>query len=462
MKEKLINNLGIKILSICLAAFLWVVIINVDDPVKTRTFVNIPVQVLNENTLTSKTKTFDIISGDMVDFMVSGKRSQLEKLRKTDFVATADLSQLTAPFDTVKINVDCTKSQDIQIIMGKISTMKISLEDIVKQRFSIKVDPVGDCAPGYAVGKAEVSPVMLDVSGAESLIEKITDVKVIVDINGADANVMKTVIPKAYNRNGVEIASDKLTFSNKQVTAKVTIQNTKKIPVSIITKGEVAPGYKFLGTVHEPQEIEVKGDNDKLNSIDHLPILIDLTGLKEDKEYTISIYEQLLNYGVSVVDPELQNLVVKVTIKKLEVKEFKINQNDILITGLNEGLRTEFTEENKVYSVTLAGLKDELERLDVQSLAPQIDLSGLGAGKYKLSLKLHYESDIEQKADVKVGIKVMEASSEKPVASKKPEDGQIDNKLQEKPSASPSTEPVQSPSVSPEVPKEDEEDTDKE
>ena len=162
---------------------------------------------MNASTLTSKDKAFDIISCDTVDFMVSGKRSQLEKLKKTDFLATADLAQLTPPFDTVKINVECTKTQDIQIVMGKISTMTISLEDIVKESFSIKVDPVCNCAPGYAIGKAEVSPVILEVSGAESLIRKIADIKVTVDINGASSDLTKTVVPKAYNENGVEISS---------------------------------------------------------------------------------------------------------------------------------------------------------------------------------------------------------------------------------------------------------------
>ena len=85
MKEKLIKNLGIKILSVCLAMFLWIIIINVDDPVKTRTFTNVPVQVLNENTLTSKNKAYGIVSGDTVDFTVTGKRTQLEELKKTGF-----------------------------------------------------------------------------------------------------------------------------------------------------------------------------------------------------------------------------------------------------------------------------------------------------------------------------------------------------------------------------------------
>lgn len=462
MKEKLVNNLWIKILSICLAAFLWVVIVNVDDPVKTRTFTNVPVQVLNASTLTSKDKAFDIISGDTVDFMVSGKRSQLEKLKKTDFLATADLAQLTPPFDTVKINVECTKTQDIQIIMGKISTMTISLEDIVKESFSIKVDPVGNCAPGYAIGKAEVSPVILEVSGAESLIRKIADIKVTVDINGASADVTKTVRPKAYNENGVEISSEKLTFSNNQVTAKVTIQNTKRIPVVIETTGKAADGYHFFEAAYEPQEIEVKGDSDKLDGISSLPIPIDITGLTEDKEYTISIHDMLLPYGVSVVDPELENLVVKVTIKKMVEKTFEIKQSDIQVHNLRDGLSTEFLGTNTVYSVTLIGLENELEGVSVESLAPSIDLTDVGVGKHKLDLRLTYPEGISQKGDIKISVKVVESMEDQPAASENTGNNDKEETPEIKPSEVPNIEPSQTPVVTPEVPKDEDEETENE
>lgn len=462
MKEKLLNNLGIKILSICLAAFLWIVIVNIDDPVKVRSFTNVPVQILNESTLTSKNKAFDIISGDTVDFSVSGKRSQLEKLKKTDFIATADLSQLTAPFDTVKINVECTKTQDIDIVMGKVSTVRISLEDIVKERFSVRVDPVGTCAPGYAIGKAEVSPVMIDVSGAESIVKKIYDIRVSVDINGASKDITRSVVPKAYNKNGVEISEDKLKFSYNEVTAKITILNTKVIPVVIETTGEAAFGYEYIGAVFEPQEIEVKGEREQLNAINELPIQIDISGLNKDEEYTISVHDLLLDYGVSVVDLELENLVVKVTIEKLVEKVFSIGENDIHLENLEDGLGTEFVNPNRVYSIKLVGLEGKLSDLTVENLNPVLDLSNLSVGRYKLDLKLNLPAGITQISPVKIPVKIVLGEEEKPVASPKPPNNEIEDKPIVIPSVEPSVTPSQTPVEPSEKPIEEEEDKEKE
>lgn len=388
MKEKLINNLGIKILSVCLALFLWIVIINVDDPVKTRTFTNVPVQVLNESTLTSKNKAYDIVSGEMVDFTVKGKRSQLDNLKKTDFIATADLAELTPPFDTVKINVECIKNMDLEITMGKVSALTISLEDIIKKSFSIRVVTSGACAPGYASDETEVSPALIEVSGAESVIKDIQEVKVLVDVTGAYSDITRIVEPKAYSERG-EIDSSKLRFSNNEVTVKVTILETKRIPVIVETRGEPAYGYQFKEAAFEPQEIEIKGTSAKLKNISSLPVSVDLTGLTEDKEFSISIQDQLEKYGVSTVGNENENIAIKVVIQKLIEKAFNIFPNDIHVTNIEEGLRYEFLAQPQAgYVVRIMGPELELAGITLESLEPSIDLKGFASGKHHVSLKL--------------------------------------------------------------------------
>ena len=91
MKKKLMNNLVIKLLSVFVAFFVWLVIINVIDPTTTKHFSSIPVVILNENVITSANQVFEVESGDTVDVTVKGKRSFIEQLDETDFSASADL-----------------------------------------------------------------------------------------------------------------------------------------------------------------------------------------------------------------------------------------------------------------------------------------------------------------------------------------------------------------------------------
>ena len=463
MKEKLIKNLGIKILSVCLAMFLWIIIINVDDPVKTRTFTNVPVQVLNENTLTSKNKAYGIVSGDTVDFTVTGKRTQLEELKKTDFVATADLAQLAPPFETVKINVECTKYPDIGITMGKVTTMRISLEDIISENFSVRVVTSGAPSPGYAADKSEASPVMIEVTGAESTIKEITDVKVLVDISSAEEDVTKTVTPKAYNEKGIEIDSSKLSFSYDKVSVKVTILPTKTIPIVLSMTGQPEHGYQFLEAAYEPKEIEIKGESEKLNAISSLTIPVDISNLQSDKEDTIDIQEYLEPFDVSVVDQDVESIVVKVYVEKLIEKTFTIEQSDIKLENLPENMKCEFTDVDTSYVIKLMGLEEDFKDLTVSELAPVVDLDGLTKGNHKVILELTLPEGMEILTNAKVGIKLEEAEeAEQPEPSQKPEDNNdVENPSDTEETVEPSVEPSQTPSHSPVTP-EVEEDTDDE
>ena len=57
IKERVTHNFGLKVLSLVLAAMLWLVVINSQDPVETITFENIPVTIINEGSLIAKDKT---------------------------------------------------------------------------------------------------------------------------------------------------------------------------------------------------------------------------------------------------------------------------------------------------------------------------------------------------------------------------------------------------------------------
>ena len=48
MKEKLTNNILLKFLSLMIAFFVWLIVVNADNPIMTKSFVISDVQLLNE------------------------------------------------------------------------------------------------------------------------------------------------------------------------------------------------------------------------------------------------------------------------------------------------------------------------------------------------------------------------------------------------------------------------------
>ena len=73
-KSIYLKNLGIKIVSVLLAMIIWMIIINIDDPYKTRTF-SVNVETINESALQSVNKVYEVIDGNTANVKVRGKKS---------------------------------------------------------------------------------------------------------------------------------------------------------------------------------------------------------------------------------------------------------------------------------------------------------------------------------------------------------------------------------------------------
>ena len=93
--KALTNNFGFKLLALFFAFILWIVVYNIEDPIKTKTFTT-TVTIENASAVTKDmNKWYEIVEGtNQVSFSVSAKRSILEKLDDTDFTATADFNNI--------------------------------------------------------------------------------------------------------------------------------------------------------------------------------------------------------------------------------------------------------------------------------------------------------------------------------------------------------------------------------
>ena len=59
MKQKLTNNLGLKILAVLFSACLWMISININDPISQESY-SISVQMLNSGALTTAGKYVEV------------------------------------------------------------------------------------------------------------------------------------------------------------------------------------------------------------------------------------------------------------------------------------------------------------------------------------------------------------------------------------------------------------------
>ena len=77
------NNFGLKIMALVFAVVLWLVVLNIDDPTKSKTFTT-SVALENEEAITNMGKYCEILDGkNTISFKVSAKRSILGSIPLT-------------------------------------------------------------------------------------------------------------------------------------------------------------------------------------------------------------------------------------------------------------------------------------------------------------------------------------------------------------------------------------------
>ena len=386
MKKKLTSNIGLKVLSVLLAALLWLVITNVDDPVKSRPFTNVSVEIQNEDVLNSENQIYEIIEGEAVSFRVLGKRSTVDNLTSNDFNVTADLSKLLNGGNTVLIDITSRKGE-VTITDLKPKTLSIRLEEISHEDFKVNVVQKGEVAEGYYVGEKVASPVIVRVSGPKGRIDKIKEVVVEADVTGASRTAIRIAVPKALDEDGRVIDPSKLTFSTQYIQVNLKLYKTKTVELFADTEGKPADGYVMTGIEYEPKTVVIASEDDTvLDKINSLQITEDIEGESGDIERDVNLIEALnLPKGVILVGDNL-TVGMKIRIERLETKEITIWPNDIVQRNRRDNLEVGFYTTGPI-KIKVKGPADEVEALERLTLKPYIDLTDCTVGTYALTLK---------------------------------------------------------------------------
>ncbi|MFU0826228.1 MAG: YbbR-like protein [Lachnoclostridium sp.] len=387
MKERLTRNMGLKVLSLFVAFLVWVVILNVDDPMTTKTFRNIPVTKINENALAQKDKVYEVVSGDTVDVKVRAKRSIIESLDNSDFQAIADLSKLSIVY-AVPIEVSVPKYGDKVEILDQNYTMQVTLENLETKQFKINVVTVGTVADGYYIKDKTTSPNIIQVSGAESVINKIDQVVVEVNVNNIRESFTKTEKPKVYDKNGTVMDYGKMTLSSDEVDVSVDLLKTKTVNLYIDLKGTPYYGYKFGKFDYEPHEVVIAGEQGELDKVQYIIGEYNINYKREnisdeDKNKDVITVEDEVNIAdfikndVILVDDN-QKAVVNIQMEKLKSKDIDLNSSDIEMKNLPEGL--EATIDTKEIQVEVLGDENVLAGINKYNLKPYVNLSDADVG----------------------------------------------------------------------------------
>lgn len=382
MKQKLTNNLGLKLISVALSMILWLVVVSIDDPVISRTFAGIEVEVLNADSITSQGKVYEILDGsNLISVTVTAKRSVLEKISRDYIKATADLKEMTI-LNSATIDAKVTRYSDlVSSVTPLTKNLKVAIEDLEKRQLSINVETIGTPAKGYVVGSNSPSVNITSVSGPASIVSKISGAVATVDVSGATSDRRASSKVVLYDGNGDVVNSPMLTMGVTDIIVDVDILETKEISLSAGILGTPADGYAATGMVSvQPDTIIVAGSGSTYNSLESITIPADdvtVNGATEDVILHFDINDYLPG-GIRLASDDFDGTVtVTAYIGKLENALIDVPTANITIENIPGDFSASLIDMGGTRRIEVQGLNENLAVLDPSSITGTIDASSM-------------------------------------------------------------------------------------
>ena len=419
MKEKMTNNLSLKIIAVLFAAGLWMISININDPYQSKDY-SVVVQLQNMSVMTSSGKYVEVLNdSDEITVRVRGNRSVMDSFSASNIVATADLSEIDENNQVpIKLSTIKTSGNKIESLRSADSFVEVKVENIRKIQKKLEVVTKNLPGEGYILGKVSTEQNALRISGPESAVALVDKAVVNFDLVNATEDVSMILPVELYDEEGNKINDSRLTMSINEVQCVASVLSTKEVPLEFTTKGNVAEGYGFTGKIiSEPSTVVVAAKASVLRRINRLEIKdgIDLHGAEENVVTTVDAREYLPENVVFADQNYDGSVTITAVVEEIFNTEAEVTGEQIQIVNVPERIRAEVGKMEEDIVVTMSGYSSSKTTLNRESIKVKIDILSymndnnmleLQPGTYEMPLRFETPEGVWIKDEVKVPVKI--------------------------------------------------------
>lgn len=421
------NNFGLKFLAVVVSCGLWFVVNNITDPMETKPFNNIPVEIINDDMITSEGKVYEVLDGtNVVNVTVVGKRSVLDYITKDDIKAVADMSELTF-MNTVGIEVSSTRNNSELEFRTNIDNVKLSIEDMKRVQMIISTSTSGEPADGYVVGNVSTSQNIVRLSGPESLINQIDHVDAVANIDGYSSDINTSVELKLYDADNNEIRSSSIKMNISTVNVAVSIFATKEVPLSFVIPDEPAEGYVVSEEiVSVPETILIAGRKSVLDNVTRITVSDAALSVADRTESVTNIIniKKYLPSGTQFADSSFNgNVSVTVGIERLVTKELEVPAKNFAAGNKPGNFEVTLREaaDRDYYTIRITGTQEAVDAVQAEDVIGVVDMNMIledlnleewSAGSYSGTITFNLPDNVTPGEDYKMTVELADIAEE--------------------------------------------------
>lgn len=386
-QELLMKDLGWKLLSIAIAALMWFMVINITQPVDTRSYSR-PISFENAEALTQRGLTVgnrEDLENTKVLVKVKAQRTALDRLNQNPewIQANVDLSELTYNVNGDIVSLPVTVSMQggvtgYGIVSKTPGSMEVEVETLMTKTFPVEIILNGDLADNIYLSGPKLSAETVLVTGPRSAVETVKSVKANVNAEDLLENPHVRAGLTAYDKNGRAVKE--VSINIREVNISYSLQEPKSIPIQINVTGTPAAGYQIGKITCVPASVQVVGNADALKNFSAVqPKAIDVSELTASASHMLTLADYLPE-GISIAQGGGSVAQVVVEIIPLSSKLITLDASALTFTGAEDG--KSYTAE--AVQLTVSGETEVLNSLE--TLRASVDVTGLDDGTHTVPL----------------------------------------------------------------------------
>lgn len=390
------NKIWSLLLSVALATGLWMYVITTVSPNSKTTVQDIPVVFEGESWLLENRNL--MITGGLdatVDLDVSGNRSDISKLNRSNVVLKVDLTKV---YESGTANLTYSIGCPPDVPVGAITVenrspaaIRLTVEKRLTKEIPVNVAFTGAVPEEFI---ADTENVLLDypvvnIKGPASVVEKITQARVDIDLEDRTESLSESYRFVLCDEEGNPMDAAKITTDVAEIHLDVKIQRYKEIPLklNVIYGGGATEGYTRYEI--KPASIRVSGSDAVLADLSE--IVLGTVNFAEQTENTQTTYAINLPEGVTNLTG-ITEATAEIRFVGLSIKEF--TTENIEVINVPEGLDYELM--NEVVKVTLRGPIGRINQITPEDIQVTVDLTGKETGASTVKAAITVRGDTEE------------------------------------------------------------------
>jgi len=391
------TDLQWKLISLVLAAGVWLLAMNMHDPMVNNTY-SVPLRLISEEVLErdglvvlNRNELLDT----QINIQVRSLRSVYDALTQEGRVDIYPFIDLRAVVSSIAQNSDEPDTQVLPVIANlqpgldlvfvRSASVDVLLDTLVVRSFPVEIGYVGQVADGYELRSIQAVNPNVTVRGARTHVNRVDSIRLEADLTNAGSGVTSAddVPLVVFDRYGEDI-TDYVSLSVVETSVRVQILPVRALDIRIAPVGQLAPGFALAEIVPSDLFVDVVGVAEVLDETEYILLEFDLDGLIEDTSQQLIIADFLPD-GIELSRNAPEEITADAVIEPIMRRTFSMPRGSIRTLGFG-GLFSPVDDTIMHVRVVVSGPQSRVSAMTLNDIVIEMDMNYLAIGTHWVPL----------------------------------------------------------------------------